>query len=262
MDAASVGAIAQNVVLALIILVVGWWFANTAAKFVARAVRKAPQIDDTLAGFFGSIVRYGVLAFVVIAVLNRFGVETTSLIALIGAAGLAIGLALQGTLSNVAAGVMLMLFRPFRLGDVVTAAGQTGAVSKIDLFTTEMTTVDNVQIILPNGKVWGDVITNVTGHPQRRVDIDFTVGAGEDSDLAIAEALKVMTAHPKVLKEPAEPFARVTGLTDGGVILTTRAWCQTGDYFDVLFDLTDGIRKAIAKAGVKPAIPTSIEIAG
>lgn len=159
---------ALNVLAAAAILVIGLWLAAWGAKTVKNLSARHPRIDDTLAAFFAWIVRYGLTAFVIIAVLNRFGVATTSIVAVVGASALAIGLALQGTLSNVAAGVMLILFRPYRIGDFVEVGGQRGTVRDVNLFTTELATPQNVKVVLPNGLCWDAPMINFHGHPARR----------------------------------------------------------------------------------------------
>lgn len=147
---------ATNILLAIVILLIGVWIASRVHKAICRVGEKYERLDDTLFRFFGSLARYTILAFVAIAVLNRFGVETTSIVALLGAAGLAVGLALQGAMSNLAAGVMLLIFRPYKVGDFVDAGGKFGKITEIDLFTTIMQTFDNQHIIIPNGKIWGE----------------------------------------------------------------------------------------------------------
>lgn len=151
---------ATNILLAIVILLIGLWFAGKVSKMIAGISQKNPHLDATLFRFLGSIARYVIMAFVVIAVLNRFGVQTASIVALLGAAGLAVGLALQGAMSNLAAGVMLLIFRPYKVGDFIDAAGQFGNVTQIDLFTTILETFDHQQIIIPNGKIWGEQIIN------------------------------------------------------------------------------------------------------
>ena len=174
-----------SLALAALILIVGLIVAGGVRKAVRNAAVKSDRIDDTLGGFFSSIAYYGIMAIVVIAVLNRFGVETTSLVAALGAATLAIGLALQGTLSNLAAGVMIILFRPYKLGDFVEVAGQAGSVKDITLFTTELATGDNKKVIVPNGAAWGDVITNYSANDTRRVDFTFSIDYSDDIDKAM-----------------------------------------------------------------------------
>ncbi len=246
-----------NALIAALILIFGFWAAGRVGRFVTRRATTAPRIDQTLAGFFGSIAYYGVLAVVIIAVLNRFGVETTSLVALIGAAGLAIGLALQGTLSNLAAGVMLVLFRPFKVGDYIEAAGVSGTVKSVTLFITELATVDNVQIIAPNGQIWGDIITNYSAHPERRVDLVFGVGYGANLKTAETAIRAVIAEDARVKSEPAEPFVAVTNLGDSSVDFTVRVWCAAEDYWALKFDLTRKVKERFDADHVDIPFPTT-----
>jgi small conductance mechanosensitive channel len=174
------GELAFNVLYAGAILVAAFWLSGWVRGQVERIGRRYEEVDETLFSFLGSVARYAVLAVAVIFVLGRFGIQTTSLVALIGAAGLAIGLALQGTLSNLAAGVMLVAFRPFKNGDYIGAAGQSGTVRAITLFTTELVTPDNVLIIVPNGDIWASAITNFSAFDSRRCDLVFGVAYGAD----------------------------------------------------------------------------------
>jgi small conductance mechanosensitive channel len=171
-----------DVVGALVTLIIGWIIAGRIKALVHRALGRVPRFDPTLTSFFGSLARYVVIAVTIVAVLDQFGVETASLLAVLGAAGLAIGLALQGTLSNVAAGVMLLTFRPFKIGDYVEAAGLAGTVTSINLFITEMTTPDNVQIIAPNGQMWGAAVKNYSHHATRRVELVIGIAYEDDID--------------------------------------------------------------------------------
>jgi small conductance mechanosensitive channel len=164
---------ATNILLALLILIIGFWIAGRVGKSIRNAGERNERLDDTLFRFMGSVAKYVILAFVIIAVLNRFGVETTSIVAMLGAASLAVGLALQGAMSNLAAGVMLMVFRPYKVGDFIDAAEKFGKVDEITLFTTVLQTFDNQQIIVPNGQIWGNQIINHSHHPVRGVDMHF-----------------------------------------------------------------------------------------
>ncbi|MEO0719706.1 MAG: mechanosensitive ion channel domain-containing protein [Pseudomonadota bacterium] len=257
MDASILAAYAVNVAVAAAILIVGYVFAGWAGSAVKSMGERNERVDNTPASFFGSIIRYAILAMVAIAVLDRFGVETTSLVALIGAAGLAIGLALQGTLSNLAAGVMLIMFRPFKVGDYVDAGGHSGTVKGIALFTTELATVDNVQIIMPNGAIWGSPIVNYSAHDDRRVDLVF--GVSYDSDLKVAEQAinDVIAADQRVKDAPAAPFVAVTNLGDSSVDFTVRVWCDAADYWMLKFDLTRAVKEKFDATGVDIPFPTT-----
>lgn len=245
---------ATNIVLALIILVVGIWVAGRAYKAIAGIANQHEQLDDTLFKFFGSVARYTILAFVGIAVLNRFGVQTASIIALLGAAGLAVGLALQGTLSNLAAGVMLLIFRPYKVGDFIDAAGKFGKVTEVDMFTTILQTFDNQQIIIPNSQIWGEQIINHSHHAVRGVDMRFGIGYGEDIDAARKVIDTVLANHPHVLKDPA-PFVEVETLNDSSVDFLVRPFSEGQHYFDILYSVPEQIKKALDEANIEIPFP-------
>ena len=243
-----------DVIGGIIILVVGWIAAAWIARATRNALGKTDRVDETLRGFFSGLVRYAVLAVVIIAVLNQFGVETTSLIAVFGAAGLAIGLALQGTLSNVAAGVMLLIFRPFRVGQYVDVAGHAGTVKELALFTTELATPDNVQIIIPNASVWGASVVNYSHHTTRRLDITLGIAYGDDIDHAFATVRKVLDAEDRMLGDP-EPQIVVGELGDSSVNLYVRIWLKAADYWPAKFDLTKAFKEALDAAGISIPFP-------
>lgn len=244
-----------NAVFAAIILIAGFLVASWVKRTIVDQGYKYENLDDTLFVFAGSLAKYAVIAATIIAVLSRFGVETTSLVAVLGAAGLAIGLALQGTLSNVAAGVMLMLFRPFRLEQYIEAGGHAGTVKEITLFTTELATPDNVQIIIPNSAVWAGSIVNYSHHEDRRVDLVFGVGYG--ADLAAAEAaIRAAIADDDRARQSPEPFVKVTALNDSAVDFTVRVWCDAGDYAALKADLTRAVKEALDGAGIDIPFPT------
>lgn len=245
---------ATNILLAAVILIIGFWISGRAYKTVHAIGKKYDRLDDTLFRFFGSIVRYIILAFVFIAVLNRFGVETTSIVALIGAAGLAVGLALQGAMSNLAAGVMLLIFRPYKVEDFVEAAGQFGKVTEIDLFTTVMQTFDNQKIIIPNGKIWGEQITNHSFHGVRGVDFTFGVAYDTNTDEARKVIEGVLSAHPHILKDPA-PFIEVDALNDSSVDFIVRPFCEGEHYFDIRYTVPELIKKALDEASIEIPFP-------
>ena len=243
-----------NIVLALIILIIGFWIAGKAYQAVVGIANKHEQLDDTLFRFFGSLARYTVLAFVGIAVLNRFGVQTASIIALLGAAGLAVGLALQGTLTNLAAGVMLLIFRPYKVNDFVDVAGKFGKVTEIDMFTTVLQTFDNQQIIIPNGKIWGDQIVNHSHHAIRGVDMRFGIAYGESIDDARKVIDKVLENHPHVLNEPP-PFVEVETLNNSSVDFLVRPYCEGQHYFDIRYSIPELIKKALDEANIEIPFP-------
>ena len=243
-----------DVIGAIIILVVGWWLAGRISALVRKALSRSKHVDATLEGFFASLVRYAIIIFTIIAVLNQFGVQTTSFIAVLGAAGLAIGLALQGTLSNIAAGVMLLIFRPFQVGDFIDGGGVTGTVKSISLFITEMATPDNVKIIVPNADLWGTAIKNFSANPKRRVDFVFGIGYGDDINKATKEILAIVGKDERVDAEPA-PMCVVGNLGDSSVDLTVRVWCNAADYWGIKFDNTKAVKERFDKVGISIPFP-------
>lgn len=244
-----------NVILAAAILAGALWLSGVVKRWIESFGREYDHIDETLFSFLGSIARYALLVFAGIFVLAQFGVQTTSLVAVIGAAGLAIGLALQGTLSNLAAGVMLVIFRPFKIGDFIEAAGYSGTVKDISLFTTELATPDNVQIILPNGEVFGSAIKNFSYHDTRRVDLVFGVSYGSDLKKAETILTGLVTADERIHDTPA-PFIKVTNLGDSSVDFTLRLWVDAADFWNVKFDLTRAAKDAFDAGGIDIPFPT------
>lgn len=246
-----------SLIYAIIILIIGFWLSTRFKNLVVRGMRKSKKIDETIVLFAGSMVRYLVIIFTILAVLDQFGVETTSLVALLGAAGLAIGFALQGTLSNIAAGVMLLFFRPFKVNQVVDVGGTIGKVKGIGLFTTHLDTPDNVHIIVPNGQIWGAEIRNFNHNKDRRVQIDIGIGYGDDIDKALKVAVLVCKKDKRVHKDP-EPMAAVGGLGASSVDLLVRVWCKGDDFWGVKFDLTQAIKEAYDKEGIEIPFPQTV----
>ncbi len=245
----------MSIISALIILVLGIWFSGKARQWTISALRRLPNIDATLQGFFGSIVRYAIIIFTLLAVLAKFGVQTASLIAVLGAAGLAIGLALQGTLSNVAAGVMLLIFRPFRAGHYVEVGGIAGTVKELTLFTTELATADNVQIIVPNGSVWGQPVKNFSHHSTRRLEQLFRVSYGTDLGEALDDLKRIVDSETRILKTPA-PLVSVAALGDISVDLLVRVWTRSGDLEGVKFALLRDVNERFRTSGIDvPTLP-------
>lgn len=245
---------ATNILLAIVILIVGIWLAGKVSKAIVGIGKKYQHLDDTLFRFFGSMAKYIILAFVGIAVLNRFGVQTASIVALLGAAGLAVGLALQGAMGNLAAGVMLLIFRPYKVGDFIDAAGRFGNVTEIDMFTTILQTFDNQQIIIPNGQIWGEQIINHSHYDVRGVDMHFGVAYDEDIDKAREIITKVIADHAHILNDPA-PFIEVETLNDSSVDFLVRPFCKGEHYFDVLYSVPELVKKALDEAGVEIPFP-------
>ena len=243
-----------SVVGALLVLVVGLWVAGRVKKAAAKAMGRTGKIDDTLSGFLSSLIYYGLIALVLITTLGIFGVPTTSFAAIIGAAGLAIGLALQGTLGHVASGVMMLSFRPFDVGDFVEAAGVSGSVKKIGLFTTEIATPDNKMVIVPNGKIFDDVITNYAGYDTRRVDFVFGVSYNDDLDKAMELIASEVSKEARAKKDP-EPVIVVDNLGDSSVDIICRVWVDGGDYFPVKWALTKAVKERFDAEGVSIPYP-------
>jgi small conductance mechanosensitive channel len=243
-----------QVVGAIVVLVVGWTLAGWLSRAVRNVLSKTDKVDATLRGFLASLVKYLVLIFTFVAVLNQFGVQTTSIIAVLGAASLAVGLALQGTLSNVAAGVMLLLFRPFKVGDYIEGGGQAGTVKAVSLFVTELATPDNVQILTPNSQMWGSAIKNYSFHPTRRAD--FVLGISYEDDLEKAAKIveEMAAADGRVLDDPA-PVVVVGELADSSVNITIRLWCAAADYWPLKFDMTKALKLRMDAEGISIPYP-------
>lgn len=255
----SAAPLVISAVKALIVLVIGWMVAGSVSAWVRRRVNSNDKIDPTLGNFAASTVRWLILLVVLIAVLGIFGIEATSLVAILGAASLAIGLALQGTLSDLAAGVMLIIFRPYKLGQFVDIGGTAGTVKDINLFVTELVTPDNVQIIVPNGQAWGSIITNFSAHETRRVDLTFGIDYGDDANKAMEIITSVATADDRVHTDPA-PWARVVNLGDSSVDIGVRIWCNAPDYWELKFHMTQTVKEAFDAQGISIPYPHSVEI--
>ena len=248
-----VSTYALRVVGALTVLIIG----RMVAGMLRRSVRKAldrTNLDKTLVPFLTNMVYYALLAFVVVAVLNLFGVQTTALIAVLGAAGLAVGLALQGTLSNFASGVMLLIFRPFKVGDFVEAGGQGGSVKEIGVFSTTLATADNVRIVMPNAAIYGQVIKNYSVNDTRRIDFTMGISYNDDIDTAIRTMQGIMDADERVMKDPA-PLIGVLELADSSVDLVVRPWCKREDYWMLRLDLTRRFKEGLEAAGCNIPYP-------
>lgn len=250
----TVATYGLDVLGAIGILIVGLMVAGWAQRATRRALERIENFDRTLRGFFASVVRYLVVIVTVLAVLNRFGVQTTSLIAVLGAAGLAIGLALQGTLSNVAAGVMLLIFRPFKVGDFIEAGGQAGTVHELSLFVTELNTGDNIRIIVPNSQIWGNAIKNVSFNATRRVELVIGIAYEDDIGKAIGAIQAVLDGDDRVHNEPSSLIA-VSELADSSVNLVVRAWCAAADYGSLRFDLTRNIKERLDRENISIPYP-------
>lgn len=249
-----ISAYGLNVLGAILILIIGYWASGWAARMTSNALAKSPKTDETIRQFLASLVRYAVIVFTGLAVLSQFGVETTSFIAVLGAAGLAIGLAFQGTLSNIAAGVMLLVFRPFKVGQFIEAAGVAGTIESITLFMTQLNTPDNVHIIIPNAQLWGTAVKNYSHNSTRRVDIDVGISYGDDIGKAIQVLKDLVSSDSRVNADP-EPMVMVTGLGDSAVNMQVRMWCAASDYWPLRFDLTRQVKESLEAAGISIPFP-------
>lgn len=238
---------------ALAVLIVGRVIAGSLRRLTRRSLERA-ELDPVLVPFFANGVYYLTLAAVVIAVLSLFGIETTSLIAVLGAAGLAVGLALQGTLSNFASGVMLLIFRPFKVGDYVEVAGTAGSVQEIGIFSSMLHTPDNVKITIPNSAVYGQMIKNYSANDTRRNDLVIGISYGDDIARAIETIRQILAADSRVLDDP-ESIVAVADLADSSVNLVVRPWCAGGDYWPLRFDLTRKIKEELEAAGCSIPYP-------
>lgn len=248
-----VSAYSLNIIGAILIFIVGKWLSRRIANLLSKLLQKN-NIDQTLVNFLSNLTYYSLIVLVVVAAAGRLGINTTSFLTIIGAAGLAVGLALKDSLANFAAGVMLVLFRPFTIGDVVSTAGITAKVESINIFNTHFCSPDNQLIIVPNGKIINDIITNINIKATRRIDL--VVGISYSDDMAKTREILagLAKADSRVLTDPA-PTIAVAELADSSVNLVFRPWVKTADYWDVRFDLTEKIKNALDEAGISIPFP-------
>ncbi|WP_070987784.1 mechanosensitive ion channel family protein [Halofilum ochraceum] len=244
-----------NVISALVLIIVGWSIAGWAHRAVRRGLGRFKDMDRTLISVVAGVTRYFILITLLVMVLGRFGVQTASILAALGAAGLAVGLALQGTLANIAAGVMLLVLRPFRIGDYVNANGNEGTVEEVGLFSTEFTTYDGLYVSVPNSGIWGGRILNYSRNPNRRHDIVVGISYRDDIDRAQEILLGVIRNDPRVLSEPAEPQVLVRELADSSVNLGMRFWTTGDDFWPASFELRKAAKKALDEAGITIPFP-------
>ena len=249
-----VGGYAFSLIMAIVIFLVGKWLAKKITTLLTTVLRKVKGMDETLIRFLVNIVYYILMIVVLLTSLSELGVETTSFLAILGAAGLAIGLALKDSLGNFASGVMIILFKPFKVGDVVSAAGVTGTVNEVGIFNSIFTTPDNQKIIIPNGAITSGSITNINANPTRRVDV--VVGIGYDDDIKKAKEVlhSIVSSHEKVLVDNGITVA-VSELADSSVNFVVRAWVNTPDYWAVKFDLTENVKLTFDKEGISIPYP-------
>lgn len=246
-------AYGPRLILALIVLILGLWIINRVVRVLGKGMERS-STDPTLTNFFSSLVSIGLKALLLISVASMVGIETTSFIAIIGAAGLAVGLALQGTLANFAGGVLVLLFRPYKVGDFIEAQGVAGTVAAIQIFNTVFKTPDNKVIIVPNGAISNGIITNYSKEATRRVDFVFGIGYGDDMTLAKEIIKRLISEDARALSEP-EPQVVVSELADSSVNITARVWVNAADYWGLKFDLTEKVKSTFDREGVSIPFP-------
>ncbi|HPF97483.1 MAG: mechanosensitive ion channel [Flavobacteriaceae bacterium] len=247
-----------KIIAAIVIWIVGSWVIKNLLKGTKKLMEKR-DFDVSLQKFLLNFLGWVLKILLILAILAKLGVETTSFAAIIAAAGLAVGMALQGSLGNFAGGVLIMIFKPFKIGDLIEAQGEIGVVKEIEIFTTKLTGLSNKEIIIPNGSLSNGNIINYSTEGTRRVDLVF--GVSYDSDIKQTKnvIMDVLTSHPKVLKDPA-PAVTVLELADSSVNFATRPWCKTEDYWTVYFDVTEQVKEALDSAGIEIPYPHQVEI--
>jgi len=241
---------------ALIVLILGYVAAKLVRSFLKSWLART-ELAIALQRFLVQFAYIGILVFTVVATLARFGIETTSFVAILGAAGFAIGFALQGSLANFAAGVLLLVLRPFKIGDFVEAGGVSGTVMDIQLFTSVLATPDNVKVMVPNAQIYGGVIRNYNGYETRRIDLSVGIGYGDSIETAFATAMGLMQSDARVLDDPA-PEVMVSELADSSVNLNLRLWVNGADYWGVLFDLTRQVKETFDEQGLEIPFPQTV----
>ena len=242
-----------SILLALAILIIGMWIAKVITKSVVKLMTKR-EVDGTLIKFVAGLVKAILYIFVIIAAIDKAGIESTSFVAILGAAGLAVGFALQGSLSNFASGVMLIIFKPIKVGDFVEAAGVMGSVEEVGIFVTTLTTPDNKVIYVPNSQMGGGIITNFSIKDTRRVDMEFGIGYSDDIDKARSVILEILSNDSRILKDPT-PDIFVGTLADSSVNFKVRPWVNAADYWGVYFDTTENIKKKFDENNVSIPFP-------
>lgn len=243
---------------AILIWIIGSWIIKKLLSGTKVFMTKR-AFDESLQKFLLNLLGWTFKILLVLAILAKLGVETTSFAAILAAAGLAVGLALQGSLSNFAGGVLIMIFKPFKIGDLIEAQGEIGVVKEIEIFTTKLTGLSNKEIIIPNGSLSNGNIVNYSTEGTRRVDLVFGVSYDSDIKQTKEVIMNVLTSHPKVLKDPA-PAVTVLELADSSVNFATRPWCNTEDYWAVYFDVTESVKIELDKAGIEIPYPHQVEI--
>lgn len=250
----------MRILSALLILIAGWLL----GKMAQRRIQNIAKIDKTLSSFLGGFAKYSILAVALVAVLGQFGVQTASFLAVLGAAGLAIGLALQGTLSNVAAGMMLLLLRPFNVGDYIQYGSTGGTVQALNLFGTELATPDNVFIYAPNKDIWNSTIFNYSRHDTRRHDFVFGISYSDSIDKAFEIVNGIIEKEDRILREEGkEPMMMVDEMAQSSINIRVRVWCKADDYWDLKWDMTRALKESLEDGGITIPFPTrTIEIVG
>ncbi|MCF7568352.1 mechanosensitive ion channel [Sabulilitoribacter arenilitoris] len=243
---------------AILIWIIGSWVIKKLLKTTKKIMSKR-DYDESLQKFLVNLLGWILKIVLIVVVLGTVGVETTSFAAILAAAGLAIGLALQGSLGNFAGGVLIMIFKPFKIGDLIEAQGELGVVKEIEIFTTKLTGLSNREIIIPNGALSNGNIINYTTEGTRRVDLTFGVGYDSDIKKTKEVLMNVLTSHPKVLKEPA-PTVNVSELADSSINFAVRPWSTADDYWDVYFGITENVKEALDAAGIEIPYPHQVEI--
>ena len=242
-----------KLVAAIVILILGRFIAGILRRLINSLMTKH-NIDKTLVSFVSSLSYVAMITFVVIAALGQLGIQTASFVAILGAAGLAVGLALQGSLSNFAAGVLMIIFKPFKVGDYVEAGGAAGTIEEVGIFTTVIKTPDNKKVIVPNSKVTGDNITNYSANDTRRVDVIAGVSYSDDIELVRRVLSEIQAEDERILKDPA-PMIALAELGDSSVNFTVRSWVKTADYWSVFFDMQEKVKKRFDAEGISIPFP-------
>ncbi len=243
-----------SMVGAVLVLIVGWALARWLSRWADRALSKSDRFDQAVADFLSSLIKYALYALVIATVLAQFGVATTSILAVLGSMGLAIGLALQGTLSNVASGLMILSQRPFRIGEAISAGSISGKVQEIGLFTTELKQFDGLFVLVPNSELWNQPIVNLSRHPVRRFELAIGIGYNDSMEQARSELLALAAADERVLKDP-EPVAFVSSLDDSSVGIGLRVWCETSEYASLGWALTEAAKNRFDEVGISIPFP-------
>ncbi|MGG4606279.1 mechanosensitive ion channel family protein [Paenalcaligenes sp. Me131] len=244
-----------NLLLAALILIVGWWLSSVAARFLRKFLTRMPHMDRTVIPMLTIVLQWFIRIIVLIAVLARFGVQTTSIVAMLGAMGLAVGLALQGTLQNVASGIMLLILRPISAGEFVSVVGQgDGTVDEVGLFLTRFIQVDGIEFTLPNSSIWGSAIINYSRNKTRRMDVEVAVRYGDDLDKAISTLKQMVESNENVLKDPA-PQVMVTQYKDSTIVVTVRVWSLAEKFWDLRFELLRRAPQVLQAQGLRIPVP-------